>query len=88
MDEPMMSIDDFCACHTVRRVDSTGVVDMIGHQQSYESIVKKIGNESQPSDAIFYYCSTNADWARGMGSEGFILVRGGAIIDQVVLRMN
>ena len=39
-------------------------------------------------DTIFWYKSPHADWAVGMGSEGYVLVRDQYLVASVVIRMN
>ncbi len=56
--------------------------------QNYESIRQCFEPQVQPTDVIYYYCSEQAKWDEGMGSEGFLLVRDEEIADAVVLCMN
>jgi hypothetical protein len=39
-------------------------------------------------DTIFWHNSPDADWAVGMGSEGYVLVRDQYLVESVVIRMN
>lgn len=39
-------------------------------------------------DVLYWYTSSRKDWQNGMGSEGYVLVRGNEIIGDLVLRMN
>ena len=42
----------------------------------------------RPGDSVWHYDSAEEDWARGMGSEGYIIVRDGQIVDTLVMKMN
>jgi hypothetical protein len=42
----------------------------------------------QDGDTIFWHNSPHADWAVGMGSEGYVLVRDQYLVASVVIRMN
>jgi len=39
-------------------------------------------------DEIMLYSSNEKDWERGMGREGYILVRNQIIIDEIMTKMN
>jgi hypothetical protein len=84
----MMSFAEFCVEKSVQVVGVNGVVDVVGETVSYESIRQRFEQQVQPTDLIYYYCSEPALWDMLMGSEGFLLVRDGEIVDSAVLRMN
>jgi hypothetical protein len=42
----------------------------------------------QEGDKIIWYDSTAADWAMGLGSQGYALIRGEYLVESVVVRMN
>jgi hypothetical protein len=42
----------------------------------------------RPGDELWEYCSPQEDWDNCMGSEGIALVRGGAVVDTHLCRMN
>lgn len=39
-------------------------------------------------DSILWYTSRQEDWEANMGSEGYVLVREGYLVESCVLRMN
>ena len=84
----MMSFADFCAMMPVQAVGANGVVDMLGEAVSHERIQRWFKQQVQPTDVIYYYFSEPAEWERMMGSEGYLLVRDGEIIDSFTQRMN
>lgn len=84
----MTSFADFCAMMPVQVVGVSGVVDMLGETVSHEWIRQRFEQQVQPTDVVYYYCSEQAEWERMMGSEGYLLVRDGEIIDSFTHRMN
>jgi hypothetical protein len=41
-----------------------------------------------PGEELWEYDSSQADWDRGMGSSGLVLIRAGQIIASMTIRMN
>jgi hypothetical protein len=86
--QQMMSFAEFWAMMPVQVVGMNGVIDMLGETVSHEWIRQRFEQQVQPNDAIYYYCSEQAQWDMMMGSEGYLLVRDGEIIGSFTHRMN
>jgi hypothetical protein len=84
----MMSFADFCDKMPVQVVGVNGVMDILGKTISHEWIRKRFEQQIQPNDVIYYFYSEQTEWERMMGSEGYLLVRDGGIIDSFTHRMN
>lgn len=41
-----------------------------------------------PGDELYHYESDLEEWNRGMGSEGYAILRDGELLDTLVVRMN
>ena len=50
--------------------------------------VQSFKEQVLPSDEIYHYCSHKSEWEKLMGSEGYLLVRDGEIVADLVRCMN
>jgi hypothetical protein len=41
-----------------------------------------------PGDELYHYASESDEWDRGMGSEGYAILRDGELLDTLVVGMN
>lgn len=53
-----------------------------------KKLMIEIVEKYQDGDEIFWYCSPRADWEKLMGSEGYVLIRGGYLVSSVLCPMN
>lgn len=51
-------------------------------------LLRELKARALPGDVFYYYCSERAQWEALMGSDGYIAVRDGVVVDSLVLRMN
>jgi hypothetical protein len=84
----MMSFADFSAGKRLLPVGLDGPAPPRMPAESHEHMRRTFTPQVRPGDAVYYYCSDQAEWDQLMGSEGYILVRDGRVVDSVVVRMN
>ena len=51
-------------------------------------LLQSLASRSLPKDEFYHYCSLPAQWDALMGSEGWICVRNGEVVEDVLWRMN
>lgn len=83
-----MDFTAFSAGMKILKVDLNGPLDFPDMTPSLLNRLKEFGQRAHPSDVFFYYCSNPEEWRLGMGSEGFVAVRNGEVVDEIVWRMN
>lgn len=84
----MMSLEAFRPGKSLQVVSVGGDVQTLGGMEKYEVIRAEFRQQVRPRDVIYYYCSEQPEWGMMMGSERYLLVRDGKIVDSIARRMN
>lgn len=84
----MMTLADFSDGKNLHPVGLDGPVPARMRSVDHDWMRGQFSPKVRPGDVIYYYCSRLDEWDRLMGSEGYILVRDGEIVESVVVRMN
>jgi hypothetical protein len=84
----MMSLEAFRQGKRLQVVSVGSDVQTLGGTEKHEAIHREFRQQARPTDVIYYYCSERPEWDMLMGSEGYLLVRDGEIVDSIVRRMN
>jgi hypothetical protein len=84
----MMSFADFCVGMRLREVTLEEIAKSSERPETLQYLQQHFKQQTRPGDVIYHYCSEPSMWDLGMGSEGYIVVRDGQIVDSLVLRMN
>jgi hypothetical protein len=80
----MMSLAEFSVGMKLREINLREVAE----PARYAEWIQELQQQALPTDTIYHYCSEPEQWNLGMGSEGYIIVGDGQIIESVVCRMN
>jgi len=84
----MMSFVAFRQNKNVRLVQVQDIVPNAKMGKLFREKMEGFRNLSSGGGQIYYYQSSNADWKRGMGSSGYVLVRNEMVVDSLVLKIN
>src|SRR5262245_12958852 len=84
----MMSLEAFRLSKHLQVVSVGDTVKTMGGTEKHEESQAEFGQQARPTDVIYYYCSDQSEWDRMKGSEGYLLMRDGEIVDSIVRRMN
>jgi hypothetical protein len=84
----MMSLAAFSVGTHLRVVSLDVIVESPNWTEDAKARIRAFKQQAQPTDVIYHYCSEQSEWEKGMGSEGWIIVRNGEIVDSLVRRMN
>jgi len=85
----MMTFKEFSSGTKIRQLNINEILEdpEIGDRLKLR-LLAELQKLDLPPDSFFYHCSEPHDWDAGMGSEGYIAVRAGEIVAEVVHRMN
>ncbi|MBP3954213.1 hypothetical protein J8F10_02745 [Gemmata sp. G18] len=82
-----MTLEDFAKMMSITPVLAEDVPG-----KSSTGIFRKLRDEFVdsllPGDTVYFYDSNEADWQKTMGREGYILVRQGVIVADLMTKMN
>jgi hypothetical protein len=80
---------DFCVGMTVRLVSPNDLpVPRPRSSTQFVEVLAKFRADLRTSDQLYHFDSNRAEWDRGMGSEGYAIVRDGELLDTLVVMMN
>lgn len=80
---------DFRICKTVRLVGLCDLpVPTARTSPRFIEVLAEFRGRLLPGDELYHYNSDREEWDRGMGSEGYALLRDGELLDTLVVRMN
>jgi hypothetical protein len=78
-----------CARNKVRRVSLADLPVVNAHtSKRFAEILAEFRAQLLPGDELYHYDSHQEEWERLMGSEGYVIVRDGELIDTLVMKMN
>ncbi len=84
----MMSFAAFCVGTHLRAISLDEIVEFPDWTEEAKSKVRAFKQQALPTDVVYHYCSEQSEWDKLMGSEGYIIVRDGVIVADLVRRMN
>jgi hypothetical protein len=80
---------DFRARMTVRRVGPADLPALTARiSPQFVERLAEFRRSLLPGDELYHYDSDPPEWDRGMGSEGYAILRDGELLDTLVVRMN
>lgn len=83
-----MKLDDFSVGMRLEKVDLDALIASSDISDKRRGRLMDLKSKWASGDTVLYYCSVREEWDAGMGSEGYVLVRNGDVIEGLVLRMN
>lgn len=84
-----MNWTDFSVGKTIRRVGPTDLPKPGARSsQRFIETLAEFQRKLLPGDELYHYRSLKEEWDKGMGSEGYAIVRDGEVIADMMLKMN
>ena len=81
-----MSFEEFSQGKTCRISNPEEIP--IGNNDYFNGVASEFKSAIRLGDLLYYYISDIEKWEQLMGSEGYVIVREGIVIDELVLKMN
>ena len=83
-----MSLVDFSKKMIVEKIDPMAIPMNPRSTDQFIRLREEFMSQIALQDTVYYYVAPPALWDAGQGSEGYIVVRNGQIIADLVTRMN